>query len=189
MGSVRLDQLPLVSVDAAVRVVVEANAGSRNKLKYVPDTGVFELHHVLPLGTCFPYDFGFLPSTLGGDGDPRTPSSSPTTGAAGRGGRLPPDRRDRGRTGQTGRSTQAQRPPGSGAPSHLYRDWHNIGDVPLRVLAELGPSSCRTTRSAARVQAAGARRRGALPPTGDPGPARVIPGGPAAPVRPQSRAC
>jgi inorganic pyrophosphatase len=25
---------------------------------------------VLPLGTAFPYDFGFLPSTLGDDGDP-----------------------------------------------------------------------------------------------------------------------
>jgi len=25
---------------------------------------------VLPAGMAFPYDFGFVPSTLGGDGDP-----------------------------------------------------------------------------------------------------------------------
>jgi len=31
---------------------------------------VFELKKVLPAGMAFPYDFGFLPSTKGGDGDP-----------------------------------------------------------------------------------------------------------------------
>jgi inorganic pyrophosphatase len=30
----------------------------------------FELKKVLPAGMAFPYDFGFLPSTKGGDGDP-----------------------------------------------------------------------------------------------------------------------
>jgi len=29
-----------------------------------------ELKKVLPAGMAFPYDFGFVPSTLGGDGDP-----------------------------------------------------------------------------------------------------------------------
>jgi inorganic pyrophosphatase len=39
-------------------------AGAVRKLE------LFTLHSVLPLGTSFPYDFGFFPSTLGGDGDP-----------------------------------------------------------------------------------------------------------------------
>ena len=31
---------------------------------------MFELKKVLPAGMAFPYNFGFLPSTKGGDGDP-----------------------------------------------------------------------------------------------------------------------
>lgn len=52
------------------RAIVEAPAGTRNKLKWQPALGAFELHKVLPLGTAFPYDFGFIPSTRGEDGDP-----------------------------------------------------------------------------------------------------------------------
>lgn len=56
--------------DGCWRAVVEAPAGSRNKLKWQPSLGAMELHAVLPLGTAFPYDFGFIPSTQGQDGDP-----------------------------------------------------------------------------------------------------------------------
>ena len=52
------------------RVVVETPKGSRNKYAFDPDNRVFELKKVLPAGLAFPYDFGFLPSTKGGDGDP-----------------------------------------------------------------------------------------------------------------------
>jgi inorganic pyrophosphatase len=31
---------------------------------------LFRLDGVLPIGASFPFDFGFVPSTLGGDGDP-----------------------------------------------------------------------------------------------------------------------
>jgi inorganic pyrophosphatase len=31
---------------------------------------VFRLHNVLPPGCAFPFDFGFVPGTLGDDGDP-----------------------------------------------------------------------------------------------------------------------
>lgn len=65
-----LDRLPLVDADGHYRAVVEACQGSRNKLKYEPGLQAFELHHVLPLGTAFPYDFGFFPSTRAEDGDP-----------------------------------------------------------------------------------------------------------------------
>jgi inorganic pyrophosphatase len=51
-------------------VIIETPKGSRNKYAYDPEERVFGLKKVLPAGTSFPYDFGFVPSTLGGDGDP-----------------------------------------------------------------------------------------------------------------------
>jgi inorganic pyrophosphatase len=56
--------------DDNVNVIIETPKGSRNKLDYDPELGVFELSGVMPEGSVFPYDFGFLPSTLGEDGDP-----------------------------------------------------------------------------------------------------------------------
>ena len=53
-----------------LNVVVDTPRGSRNKYKYDEDEGLWRLGKVLPLGACFPYDFGFIPSTRGGDGDP-----------------------------------------------------------------------------------------------------------------------
>jgi inorganic pyrophosphatase len=53
-----------------IRVVVETPKGSRNKFKYDEELVVFVLHKMLPLGASFPYDFGFIPSTRGEDGDP-----------------------------------------------------------------------------------------------------------------------
>lgn len=51
-------------------VIVETPRGSCNKYDFDPDLGVFLMKSVLPEGMAFPYDFGFLPSTLGDDGDP-----------------------------------------------------------------------------------------------------------------------
>ena len=56
--------------DSLVQVIIETPKGSRNKYAFDPDNRVFELKKVLPAGMAFPYDFGFLPSTKGGDGDP-----------------------------------------------------------------------------------------------------------------------
>jgi inorganic pyrophosphatase len=53
-----------------LRVVIETPKGSRNKYDYEPDCDCMELSTVLPEGMIFPYDFGFIPSTLGQDGDP-----------------------------------------------------------------------------------------------------------------------
>jgi Inorganic pyrophosphatase len=44
--------------------------GSRNKYDYDPECDCLDLATVLPEGMSFPYDFGFVPSTLGEDGDP-----------------------------------------------------------------------------------------------------------------------
>src|ERR1700732_4229531 len=68
------DPSPLRSMDEddkqIVRVVIETPKGSRNKYAFDPEQRVFELKKVLPAGMTFPYDFGFIPRTKGGDGDP-----------------------------------------------------------------------------------------------------------------------
>lgn len=53
-----------------VVVIIETPKGSRNKYAFDPDERIFALTKVLPAGMEFPYDFGFVPSTLAGDGDP-----------------------------------------------------------------------------------------------------------------------
>lgn len=65
-----LDALPATDAEGRHLAVIEAKAGSRNKYKYDPHLQALVLHKALPLGTSFPYCFGFVPSTLGEDGDP-----------------------------------------------------------------------------------------------------------------------
>jgi inorganic pyrophosphatase len=50
--------------------VILAPRRSRNKIAFDPEQGIFTLKAVLPAGMTFPYDFGFLARTLGGNGDP-----------------------------------------------------------------------------------------------------------------------
>jgi inorganic pyrophosphatase len=52
------------------RVIIETPKGRRNKFNYDPDYQLFALGGLLPEGLAFPFDFGFIPSTLGDDGDP-----------------------------------------------------------------------------------------------------------------------
>lgn len=54
----------------ALNVIIETPKDSRNKFTYDEERGMFKLGGVLPIGASFPFDFGFVPSTLGGDGDP-----------------------------------------------------------------------------------------------------------------------
>ncbi len=53
-----------------LNVIIETPKGSRNKYGFDEKLGVFRFKAVLPEGNSFPYDFGFIPSTLGSDGDP-----------------------------------------------------------------------------------------------------------------------
>lgn len=52
------------------KAVIETPKGRRNKFKYLPESDMFGLSHILPLGFSFPLDFGFIPSTKADDGDP-----------------------------------------------------------------------------------------------------------------------
>src|SRR5580765_409323 len=61
---------PVNKGDDTVRVVIETPKDSRNKYAFDSEDEVFVLKRVLPAGMAFPYDFGFVPSTLAEDGDP-----------------------------------------------------------------------------------------------------------------------
>ncbi len=61
---------PVSKKNDLVRVIVETPKGSRNKYAFDPRHEIFTLKKVLPAGMFFPYDFGFVPQTQAGDGDP-----------------------------------------------------------------------------------------------------------------------
>ena len=53
------------------KVIIETPKGSRNKFDYDPEFGLFTLAALLSARSPpLPFDFGFIPSTLGEDGDP-----------------------------------------------------------------------------------------------------------------------
>jgi inorganic pyrophosphatase len=52
------------------RAIVETPKGRRNKFNYDPAIESFTLGGLLGEGLSFPFDFGFVPSTLAEDGDP-----------------------------------------------------------------------------------------------------------------------
>jgi inorganic pyrophosphatase len=64
-----LAQLGPRDEEGRLNVVIESPQGSRNKFKFDEQRGFFMLDGVLPAGAAFPYDFGFVPGTLGEDGD------------------------------------------------------------------------------------------------------------------------
>jgi inorganic pyrophosphatase len=57
---------PFTTIDA----VVETPKGSRNKYEFDPDTGAIRLDRVLFSSIHYPGDYGFIPDTVSGDGDP-----------------------------------------------------------------------------------------------------------------------
>jgi inorganic pyrophosphatase len=66
-----ISELPAIDPKTGVlNVVIETPQGSRVKFKYDEGTNLFLIEKKLPYGHVFPFEFGFFPSTLGGDGDP-----------------------------------------------------------------------------------------------------------------------
>ena len=56
--------------ESLVEVIVEIPKGSRNKYELDHEKGVFRLDRRLFSATTYPADYGFIPDTLGEDGDP-----------------------------------------------------------------------------------------------------------------------
>jgi inorganic pyrophosphatase len=61
---------PKLEKDGALRVVVETPRGSRHKYAWNEELRAFEHKATLGSGLVWPYDYGFIPRTKGGDGDP-----------------------------------------------------------------------------------------------------------------------
>ena len=53
-----------------INVIIETPKGASTKYTFEPDTELFKLGKILPEGLVFPLHFGFIPNTLGEDGDP-----------------------------------------------------------------------------------------------------------------------
>jgi inorganic pyrophosphatase len=56
--------------DDEVTALIEIPRGSRNKYELDPETGRLKLDRVLYSSVHYPADYGFIPETLAGDGDP-----------------------------------------------------------------------------------------------------------------------
>ena len=65
-----LTRLPLRGRGGAFHVVVESPRSATVKLKYEPELGAFTVSKPLVHGLRYPFDWGFVPSTLAPDGDP-----------------------------------------------------------------------------------------------------------------------
>lgn len=53
-----------------IHVIIETPKDSPAKYAFDPATGLFQLMKILPAGTVFPLNFGFVPGTIAQDGDP-----------------------------------------------------------------------------------------------------------------------
>src|SRR3954452_16372461 len=70
MSAATIERLPAFTEEGELNVIVETPQGSCNKFNFDPETGLFMLGAPMPAGVAFPFEFGFIPATVGEDGDP-----------------------------------------------------------------------------------------------------------------------
>lgn len=121
-----------------LNVVIETPRGCRNKFQYDPERAAFRLKSVLPAGSAFPYDFGFVPETQADDGDPidvlvlMDESAFP--------GCIVPARLVgviEAKQTEDGKSERNDRLVAVAADAHDYRDIKTIRDINANLLKEL----------------------------------------------------
>lgn len=65
------DEIPaFVPDEPLTHAVIETPKGIRHKYAYEPKYGIMLLKQTLAEGLAWPYDYGFIPQTVGDDGDP-----------------------------------------------------------------------------------------------------------------------
>jgi inorganic pyrophosphatase len=119
--------------------VVEAVKGSRNKFKFDEKRGLFIHDSVLPAGATFPFDFGFVPSTEGDDGDPLDVlilMDEPAFVGA-----VVPSRLvgviEAEQTEKDGETVRNDRLIAVAAESHLYHEIKSLKDLPSTLVEEI----------------------------------------------------
>ena len=136
-----LERAPLRNEDdeSLYNVVIETSKGSPNKLGYDDALGAFTLHSVLPQGAVFPFDFGFLPRTKGGDGDPldvlvlmQAPVPAGTIVPTRLIGVIEAEQREK-----SGATVKNDRLIGVAPSCALYRDVTKLDDLPAALVDEI----------------------------------------------------
>jgi inorganic pyrophosphatase len=73
INATHLEKIPPFPDDAddrTVHIIVETPRNTRHKFAFDPKLGIFKLKQTIAEGLEWPYDYGFIPQTLGDDGDP-----------------------------------------------------------------------------------------------------------------------
>jgi inorganic pyrophosphatase len=65
-----LSRIPAQPKPGVLNILIEIPGGSKNKYEFDKDLGAMALDRVLYASVQYPYDYGFVPNTLAGDGDP-----------------------------------------------------------------------------------------------------------------------
>jgi inorganic pyrophosphatase len=65
-----VNEIPALSSDGHVNVLVEVPKDSQNKYEYDEDLGMIVLDRALYSSVHYPTDYGFVPGTRGADGEP-----------------------------------------------------------------------------------------------------------------------
>jgi len=68
-GEIKFDNILSNNMEP-ITIIIETPKDSHLKFDYDKKLKCFKLNKVLPAGMVFPFDFGFIPNTKGGDGDP-----------------------------------------------------------------------------------------------------------------------
>ncbi|SMB78807.1 inorganic diphosphatase [Deinococcus hopiensis] len=120
------------------RAIIETPKGRRSKFDYDPHSGLFELGGLLPEGMTFPLDFGFVPSTLGEDGDPLDvlvlSEESTFTGCLLEVRLIGVIEAEQSEEGQTGRNDRML---AVSSASHLYREVSHMKQLPSMTVEHL----------------------------------------------------
>ena len=134
-----LQRIDAYDDDRNVIAVIETPRGTRTKLAFDEKLEAFVVKKVLPEGMSFPFDFGFIPSTLGDDGDPLDvlvlmDESVPT-------GTVVPLRLigviEAKQTEKDGATDENDRLVGVACACELFRDVKTLSDLPKAVVEQI----------------------------------------------------